>query len=98
LISGVFGKTKNKIFGLELAKDFFTIVQEPRMTAERIQAKLFLNINSYMEWITYVNILHSSKKEFNKKVYSKVMDILYAKIGVKSKFIEDRIKENGWDD
>lgn len=97
LVSVVFANTQTKSYDLELAKYFFTIVQEPIMTAERIQAKLFLNVNSYVEWITYVNILHSSKKEFNKKLYSKVMDMLYAKIGVKSKFIEDRIKENGWD-
>ena len=46
----------------------------------------------------YIQILEVYGHMFSPKLNELAMDLLCSKIGVKSKFVLDRIKENGWSD
>ena len=50
----------------------------------------------YGEWLAYLNVMETYDHMYSKKLCDIINDLLYSKIGLKTKFILDRIKENGW--
>ena len=58
--------------------------------------RLFISPSSYVEWLSFLLILRLYGDLYQSKLVEIVEDQLYSKIGLKTKFIKDRIKENGW--
>ena len=81
---------------MEIALKFFT--REDAPTPDEIISKLYINPEEFEEWANYIQILEVYGHVLSPKIVDLTMDLLCAKIGVKSKFILDRIKENGWTD
>ena len=85
-------------FQLDLAIKSFSLEQESKYTSDELKEKLFIEPNEYGEWVAFLSIIETYRNRLSVNLNKTIIDLLYSKIGVKSKFIEDRIKENGWDD
>jgi hypothetical protein len=83
-------------YQMEIALKFFA--REDAPTPDEIISKLYINPEEFEEWANYIQILEVYGHVLSPKIVDLAMDLLCAKIGVKSKFILDRIKENGWTD
>ena len=81
---------------MEIALKFFSRADAP--TSEEIISKLYIKPEEFEEWANYIQILEVYGHMFSPKLNELAMDLLCSKIGVKSKFVLDRIKENGWSD
>lgn len=90
------GKTID--FQMDIAIKHFSLVEDTELTPEEILKKLFIKPEGYGEWLAYLNVLRTYRNKLSKKLYSLSMDMLYSAIGIKVKFLMDRIKENGWED
>ena len=90
------GKTIS--FKLDIAIKFFSLEKESKYTPEELKEKLFIAPIEYGEWLAFLSIMemydHMSSPNLNKILN----DLLYSKIGLKTKFIEERIKDNGWNE
>ena len=96
LVEVQFDSDKKLSFQMEIALKFFSRADAP--TAEEITSKLYIKPEEFEEWANYIQILEVYGHMFSPKLNDCVMDLLCSKIGVKSKFVLDRIKENGWPD
>ena len=67
-------------------------------TPEELISKLHIEAMEYGEWLAYLNVMETYDHMYSKKLCDIINDLLYSKIGLKTKFILDRIKENGWAD
>ena len=83
-------------FNMGVALKFFSCVDTPNV--EEVTSRLRITTKDLSEWAMYLKILRVYGGMFNSKITSCAMDLLCSKLGVKSKFILDRIKENGWSD
>lgn len=81
---------------MEIALKFFSRADAP--TAEEIINKLYIMPEEFEEWAAYLKTLRVYGHVFSPKLAERAMDLLCSKLGVKSKFVLDRIKENGWSD
>ena len=96
LVEVLFDRGKKLSFQMEIALKFFSRADAP--TAEEIISKLYIKPEEFEEWANYIQILEVYGHMFSPKLNELAMDLLCSKIGVKSKFVLDRIKENGWSD
>ena len=96
LVEVLFDSGKKLSFQMEIALKFFSRADAP--TAEEIINKLYIKPEEFEEWANYIQILEVYGHMFSPKLNECAMDLLCSKIGVKSKFVIDRIKENGWSD
>ena len=96
LVEVLFDSDKKLSFKMEIALKFFSRADAP--TAEEITSKLYIKPEEFEEWANYIQILEVYGHMFSPKLNDCVMDLICSKIGVKSKFVLDRIKENGWSD
>lgn len=90
------GKTIS--FKLDIAIKFFSLEKESKYTPEELKEKLFIAPIEYGEWLAYLSVMETYDHMYSKKLCDIINDLLYSKIGLKTKFILDRIKENGWTD
>lgn len=93
----LFDSGKQISFNLEIAIKFFTLEKIPENISKELKEKLFLEPLEFSEWIAFLNIVETYGHMFSSNLSKIINDLLYAKIGLKSKFIVERIKENGWD-
>ena len=93
-----FDSGREAVFQMDLALKNFSAVEDNRLSPEEMAKQLFIRPNRYVEWISYLNTLRIYRDGFSKKLYDISIELLYASIGVKSKFITERFKENGWSD
>ena len=96
LVEVLFDSGKKLSFQMEIALKFFSRADAP--TSEEIISKLYIKPEEFEEWANYIQILEVYGHMFSPKLNELAMDLLCSKIGVKSKFVLDRIKENGWSD
>lgn len=96
MVEVLFDSEKKLSFQMEIALKFFSRADAP--TAEEIVSKLYLQPEEFEEWAAYLKILRVYGHMFSTKFIDRAMDLLCSKLGVKSKFVLDRIKENGWSD
>ena len=58
--------------------------------------RFYIRPSSYEEWISFLKVLQAYGATYSAKLAECAYEMLYTKIGLKAKFIADRIKENGW--
>lgn len=92
----VFDEGKTISFKLDVAIKFFSLEKESNYTTDELKEKLFIEPNEYGEWLAFLSIMETYDHIYSPNLNKILTDLLYAKIGIKTKFIEDRIKDNGW--
>lgn len=92
----VFDEGKTISFKLDVAIKFFSLEKESNYTPDELKEKLFIEPNEYGEWLAFLSIMETYDHIYSPNLNKILTDLLYAKIGIKTKFIEDRIKDNGW--
>ena len=90
------GKTKS--FKLDIAIKFFSLEKESKYTPEELIEKLFIAPIEYGEWLAFLSIMEMYDNMYSPNLNKILNDLLYSKIGLKTKFIEERIKDNGWNE
>lgn len=93
-----FDSGKEIVFQMDIALRNFSAVEDNQLSPEEMSRQLFVRPSGYGEWVSYLNTLRIYRDSFSKKLYDISIELLYASIGVKSKFITERLKENGWSD
>lgn len=87
-----------KKFPLPDALKYFKVISiTPAIASEKIKHSMVCNIGSYSEWLSALKIIKENESYLGKELHEIIFDLLLAKIGLKSKFIETRFKEKGWD-
>ena len=94
----LFDDGKTIPFKLDLADKFFSHGTNSEYTADELIEKLYIDPMEYGEWLAYLSILDIYGHMYSDNLCKIINDKLYSKIGVKTKFILDRIKDNGWDE
>lgn len=94
----MFDGQKTISFKLDIAIKFFSLEKKSKYTPEELKERLFIAPFEYGEWIAFLSIMETYDYMYSPNLNKILYDLLYSKIGVKSKFIEDRIKDNGWDE
>ena len=90
------GKTIS--FKLDIAIKFFSLEKESKYTPEELKEKLFIAHIEYGEWLAFLSIMEMYDHMYSPNLNKILNDLLYSKIGLKTKFIEERIKDNGWNE
>lgn len=93
-----FDSGKTIEFQMDIAIKHCSLAEDNALSPEEVLKKLFIKPEKYGEWLAYLNVLRIYGNKLSKKLYSLSMDLLYSAIGIKSKFIMDRLNENGWKD
>ena len=94
----IFDGGKTVSFKLDIAIKFFSLEKNVQFTPEELKEKLFIEPKEYVDWLAFLNILQVYGHIFTPNLRKILNDLLYAKIGIKTKFIEERIKDNGWNE
>ena len=86
-----------KKFPIPSTLSFFMIISEDELKkAEEVSSSLECNVNSYSEWITALSLIYEYQEYLGETLYCKIYDLLLAKIGLKARFVEERLKAKGW--
>lgn len=93
----MFDGQKTISFKLAIAIKFFSLEKKSKYTPEELKERLFITPIEYGEWIAFLSIMETYDYMYSPNLNKILYDLLYSKIGVKSRFIEDRKKDNGWD-
>ena len=94
-----FDEYGEKQFPIPNSLKFFRILRESQgNSATGLKESITCSICGYEEWVAAFTVLNSSKTILGNDLYETINDMLLAKIGLKAKFINDRLKERGWDD
>lgn len=90
------GRTIN--FLMKMAEKFFSLERNSSLSTEELIGQLHISLADYDEWLAYLHVLRVCGNMLSPKLYSISFDLLYAKMGLRAKFISDRLKANGWKD
>ena len=83
-------------FGLMVGRKFFSAERERIGNINEIIERLYINPMGYGEWIAFISILKLYGSLYTEKLVEIIEDLLYSKIGLKTKFVKDIIQNNGW--
>lgn len=97
MIDILFDSGKKISFQLDIVIKFLALEYKSDYTPEELIGKLFIEPMEYSEWLAFLSILETYDHVFIPNLRKILNDLLYAKIGLKTKFVMERIKENGWD-
>lgn len=75
---------------------FFQKVQEVIEDNSLKHEGFTYDVGSYEEWLEVLAILEKYRKEIDERLYITLFDGLLGHLGLKSKFILDRLKTKGW--
>lgn len=92
-----FSNGQKKTFLMGLSISYFKYPKGYEKKHFTYAEKLYLKAKDFAEWISYLSIINAYSKNYPKQLNEFIQEIIYSNIGVKSKFIEARIKENGWE-
>lgn len=93
-----FDEYGEKKFTIPQCLEFFKILSVKQgVTASEIRNSLKCEIAGYDEWLTALTILNSNKAVLGEDLYNAIYDMLLSQIGLKVKFIQDRLREKGWE-
>ena len=93
-----FDNGKTVEFQMDIAIRHFSLAEEDVLSPEEILNMLFIQPHEYGEWISYLNVLRIYHDKFSKNLYNLSINLLYSSIGLKHKFIMEKLNENGWKD
>lgn len=94
----VFDDHGTKKFPIPNSLHFFKIISEKAgLSSSEIRNSVECNINGYDEWVAALTILNANKTILGDGLYDAIYDKLLSQIGLKSKFIHDRMREKGWE-
>ncbi len=96
MVEIMFDNGETKSFKIEVAIKFFVLETECEYTPEELKEKLYIDATEYGEWLAFLSTMETYGNLFSRNLALILNDLLYAKIGLKTKFIADRIEENGW--
>lgn len=92
-----FDANNEKKFPIPDGLKFFKIISEKSgESLEEIKGSITCNIDNYEDWLNSLVIINSNKAIIGDDLYDVIYDKLLSKIGLKAKFIQDRLKEKGW--
>ena len=92
-----FDENGEKKFPIPDGLKFFKIISEKsREIIEETKESITCNIDNYEDWLNSLMIINSNKEIIGDDLYDVIYDKLLSKIGLKAKFIRDRLKEKGW--
>ena len=83
-------------FGLTVGRKFFSVEREKTGNIDEILERIYINPMGYGEWIAFISILKLYGSLYNEKLVEIIEDLLYSKIGLKTKFVKEIIRNNGW--
>ena len=87
-----------KEFPLPNGIKFLKVISEKQgITSDEIRRLIVCDISSYDEWLVALSILNTNKVTLGEDLYNAIYDLLLAHIGLKTKYIKDRLREKGWD-
>ncbi len=93
-----FDEYGEKKFPIPNSLQFFKIVSEKAgLSGAEIRNSIECNISGYDEWIAALTILNTNKTLLGEDLYDAIYDRLLSQIGLKSKYIHDRMREKGWE-
>ncbi len=86
-----------KKFSLPQSLSFFKLISTSEDSMQS-QPKLPIKctISSYSEWLLALEIIEIYKEFLGEKLYNIILEQLLSDVGLKPKFLADRIKEKGW--
>lgn len=82
-------------FGLTVGRKFFSVEREKTGNISEINERLYINPMGYGEWIAFISILKLYGSLYNEKLVEIIEDLLYSKVGLKTKFVKEIIRNNG---
>jgi hypothetical protein len=89
-----------KEFALPVALPHFEIIGNTNMSVEisncNIETSIKCKIDSYSKWLRALEVLRRYESSFNKEVYKIAFDLIVSNLGLKTKFVSDRLNEKGW--
>ncbi|OUQ41929.1 hypothetical protein B5E65_10470 [Gemmiger sp. An120] len=86
-----------KKFPLPDSLKFFSILSEREAPSkDEVKSSLQCNIEGYPEWLSALQSILIHKEYLGNSLYETIYNLLLSKLGLKSKFVEDRFKETGW--
>ncbi len=89
-----FETSGEKKFPLPGSLKFFTVLSErEEPSSDKQKVTLQCDVSSYSEWVSFMYLIDQHKEFLGKDLYEFVYGVLLAKIGLKSKFVEDRFIE-----
>ena len=91
-----FEKHGIKKFPLPDSLKFFTVISEAGDAAAKEDSPIQCNISSYSEWLSSLQLIDQFKEDFGTSLYDIIYGLLLSKLGLKSKFVENRFREKGW--
>lgn len=88
-----------KKFPIPDSLKFFKIISEkPGEAIEEIKESITCNVDNYEEWLNALVVMNENKEIIGNDLYEVIYDKLFSKIGLKAKFVQDRLREKGWED
>ncbi len=87
-----------KLFPLPNSLKFLKILSEKQgISSGEIRNLIVCDISNYDEWLVALSILNTNKTVLGEDLYNAIYDLLLSQIGLKTKYIKDRLREKGWD-
>lgn len=92
-----FERYGEKRFPLPDSLKFFSIVSEREASsAAAAKASIQCNVGSYSEWLSALQSIYVYKEYLGAGLYHTLYGLLLSKLGLKPRFVEERLKEKGW--
>ena len=86
-----------KRFTLPAAIKFFEIIgSQTGLSPDEIRSSLVCNVGSYREWLECLRVLYDNAERISPSLNSCIYDLLMSNLGLKSKFVYERLQEKGW--
>ena len=93
-----FEEVGTKLFPLPNSIKFLKILsQKEGMSSSEIRNLIVCDISSYDDWLVALSVLNTNKVILGEDLYNAIYDLLLSQIGLKTKYIKDRLREKGWD-
>ena len=88
-----------KTFQLPESLKLFTLISESedKLSIDNVRDYLKCSIENYNEWLAAITTLNCHRDFFSNELFNIINDLLLAQIGLKTKYIRDRLKEKGWE-
>lgn len=77
----------------EIAEENTEQLREPKPAAK---LPIQCSVDGFPEWLSAMQIMNAQRQTLGETLYNAIYGLLLSKLGLKPKFVEDRLKEMGW--